>query len=185
MEDPLQFTTLNDFVFCPASIYYHGLYDGIENLLYTGHAQLRGKSAHKNIEENTWTQSDVICAQKVYSDRYGLIGKIDKYYPKTKHLVESKRQIKQIYDGYIFQLYAQYFAMTESGFEVSSLFLYSIVDHKKYPILLPEQNPDMLSKFEDLIDEIRAFDLSDFRPSNVEKCRNCIYSPACKWGCDS
>lgn len=185
MEEPLQFTALNDFIFCPASIFYHGLYDGVESLLYTGKAQLKGKSAHQNIEENTWSQSDVVCAQLVFSESYGLVGKIDKYYPKTKELVESKRQIKTIYDGYIFQLYAQYFAMKESGYEVLKLFLYSIVDHKKYPIDLPEDNPEMLSKFESLVDEIRSFSLSEFYPTNIEKCRNCIYAPACKWGCDS
>lgn len=182
MEEPLAFTALNDFIFCPASIYYHGLYDGVENLLYTGESQLKGKASHKNIEENTWTRSDVICALMVFTERYGLYGKIDKYYPKTYELVESKRQIKTIYDGYIFQLYAQFFAMRESGYAVEKLYLYSIVDHKKYPVLLPSEDLVMLGKFESLLDEMRSFSLASFKPLNCEKCCNCIYSPACKWG---
>lgn len=182
MEEPLAFTALNDFIFCPASIYYHGLYDGIENLLYTGESQLKGKASHKNIEENTWSQSDVLCALMVFTERYGLYGKIDKYYPKQRELVESKRQVKRVYDGYIFQLYAQYFAMQESGYEVDKLYLYSIVDHKKYPIELPTEDSQMLGKFESLLEEIHSFSLKDYKPPNSEKCRNCIYSPACKWG---
>lgn len=182
MEEPILFTVLNDFIFCPASIYYHGLYEGVENLLYTGTNQLKGKSAHKNIEDDTWSKSSVICAQTVYSERYNLLGKIDKYYPDSATLVESKRQIKHVYDGYIFQLYAQCFAMRDEGFRVSSLFLYSIVDHKKYPIDLPEKNLSMLGKFERILDEIRSFSLGSFVPTNLEKCLNCIYSPACKWG---
>jgi CRISPR-associated protein Cas4 len=182
MEDPIAFTTLNDFLFCPASIYYHRLYEGVENLLYTGEKQLKGAKAHEHIEENSWSQSNVICALMVYSDKYGLVGKIDKYYPEKACLVESKRQIKHIYDGYIFQLYAQYFAMKESGYNVERLYLYSIVDHKKYPIKLPKEDKEMLAKFESLINQIHSYDLGEFKPTNIEKCLNCIYSPMCKWG---
>ena len=182
MENPITFTMLNDFVFCPASIYFHGLYEDVMDLLYTGEKQLKGKAAHKKIDENNWTQSKVLCSIPVYSTKYNLMGKIDKYYPDTKELMETKRTIKTIYDGYIFQLYAQYFAMKESGFEVCKLALYSKTDNKKYKINLPEDDHAMLDKFEQNLCELRGFDFAFFEPTNVEKCMNCIYSNACPWG---
>lgn len=184
MEQPISFTTLNDFVFCPASIYFHNLYEGVNNLLYTGVKQIKGKAAHKNIDDDTWSKSDVICSISVYSHTYDLMGKIDKYYPKTKELVESKRTIKTVYDGYVFQLYAQYFAMQDSGYEVEKLTLYSITNNKKYPVKLPCDNKEMLKKFEGNLKAIRNFNLNDFKPTNVEKCQNCIYINACAWGAE-
>ena len=182
MEELIPFTMLNDFIFCPASIYFHKMYDGVENLLYTGEKQMTGKALHKKIDENTWTQSDVICSQTFETCEYGLYGKIDKYYPKTKTLVESKAKIVTIYDGYVFQLYAQYFAMKESGVEVEKLQLYSIKDNIKYPVLLPEKDKKMFSKFKKLIDSIHSFTIENFKQKNIEKCRNCIYANACAWG---
>lgn len=34
MENPINITMLNDFIFCPLSIYYHNLYDDMETSLY-------------------------------------------------------------------------------------------------------------------------------------------------------
>ena len=182
MEELIPFTMLNDFIFCPASIYFHKMYDGVENLLFTGEKQITGKALHKKIDDNTWTQSDVICSQSFESRKYGLYGKIDKYYPKKKTLVESKAKIVTIYDGYVFQLYAQYFAMKESGIGVENLELYSIKDNMKYPVLLPEEDKAMFSKFEKLIDALHNFTIEGFKQENLEKCKNCIYANACAWG---
>lgn len=182
MENPIPFTLLNDFIFCPVSIYYHGFYEGVESLLFTDEKQLRGKSLHENIDNNDWTQSNVLCSLFVYSEEYGLCGKIDKYYPEDKKLVESKALIKEIYDGYIFQLYALYFAMLESGFEIEVMFLYSIRDHKSYAVDLPCENALFLSKFVSLIEEVKSFDPEGFKQSNPQKCMNCIYSHICEWG---
>ena len=54
----------------------------------------------------------------MYCEKYRLLGKIDIYDGKKKILRERKRQIKQVYDGYIFQLYGQYFSLIEMGYEV-------------------------------------------------------------------
>lgn len=182
MEELIPFTMLNDFIFCPASIYFHKMYDGVENLLYTGQKQMTGKALHKKIDNDEWTQSDVICGRMFESIKYGLYGKIDKYYTKTKTLVESKAKITNIYDGYVFQLFAQCFACRESGLEVNRIELYSIEDNKKHPIKLPENDLVMFGKFESLIEDIRKFDISEFKQANISKCGNCIYSNACAWG---
>ena len=76
----------------------------------------------------------------VYSEKYGVIGKIDMYDENKKLLVERKKHVNKIYDGYVFQLYAQYFAMLEMGYTISSLEIRSLDDNKKYKIALPNQD---------------------------------------------
>lgn len=66
----------------------------------------------------------------VYSEKYGVIGKIDMYDENKKLLVERKKHVNKIYDGYVFQLYAQYFAMLEMGYTISSLEIRSLDDNK-------------------------------------------------------
>ena len=44
-------------------------------------------------------------ALDVYSDEYKIVGKIDLYDEISKTLIERKKFVKKIYDGYIFQLY--------------------------------------------------------------------------------
>ena len=43
MELYLKITYLNDFIFCPLSIYYHQLYGDLAERLYYNDAQLDGK----------------------------------------------------------------------------------------------------------------------------------------------
>ena len=87
--------------------------------------------------------------------------------------------IKEIYDGYIFQLYAQYYCMKEMGYEISKLELRSVDDNKKYNVKLPEEDLEMNTKFENTINEIRKFDLEGYQQTNTLKCGNCIYEDAC------
>lgn len=42
MENPISISMLNDFVFCPVSIYFHNLYQGVEKNLYQGKSQING-----------------------------------------------------------------------------------------------------------------------------------------------
>lgn len=54
-----------------------------------------------------------------------------------------------------------------------------IIDNKIYNIDIPENNVEMLTKFERIIKEIRSFSMSAFQQVNIQKCRRCIYEPAC------
>ena len=64
-------------------------------------------------------------AAKLIPDK--LMGKIDVYRADKKLLIERKYQLKQIFQGQIYQLWAQYFCLTEMGYEVTaSLFLMSL-----------------------------------------------------------
>ena len=104
------------------------------------------------------------------------------YDADRKVLMERKRTVKVIYDGYVFQVYAQYFALKEMGYEVNSIVIHSMTDNKNYPILLPEKDKNMLEKFESTIKSMHEFNLENFKQDNKEKCKNCIYEPACDRG---
>ena len=179
-ENPISISNLNDFIFCPMSIYFHMLYGETDNMQMQSHYQLNGKAVHDSIDNNRYSSAtDVLQGISVISEKYGVYGKIDLYYSSLGLLVERKRQIKQIYDGYLFQLYAQCFGLREQGYVVKKLQLYSYVDNKKYDVALPENNPEMLASFEQLLVEMRRFDMNVFIQSNQEKCSRCIYEPAC------
>lgn len=180
MEETILISYLNDFIYCPISIYFHKLYGGTEKILYQGEKQLEGIKAHKTIDENTYsTSKNILQGIEIYCEKYNIIGKIDMYNIKEKILTEKKNYISKIYDGYIFQLYAQYFSLKEMGYDVKEIRFYSIKDNKVYKIKLPEEDNLMFEKFEKLIKDIREFEIHSFKQKNVEKCRNCIYEPSC------
>ena len=117
---------------------------------------------------------------EIYVERYKLHGKIDVFDAKTGILTERKRNIKTIYDGYIFQVYAHYFGLQELGHVVKKIRLYDLKANRNYPIKLPEENPEMFLKFEQLVEAINQFRLdgSCFE-ANPHKCQNCIYAQLC------
>lgn len=47
-ENPIAISKLNEFIFCPASIYFHSLEEDENKLLYQDSFQLNGTDAHKN-----------------------------------------------------------------------------------------------------------------------------------------
>ena len=179
-ENPISISNLNDFIFCPISIYFHQLYGAIDDIQMQSTYQINGSAAHESIDKQRYSSSnDVLQGVSVISEEYGLIGKIDLFYADKGLLVERKRQIKTIFDGYIFQLYAQYFGLTEMGYRVTRLQLYSSVDNRKYDVPLPEDNEEMFLKFNKVIDDMHNFEMETFYQENRWKCCNCIYEPAC------
>ena len=131
MEDLILISNLNDFIFCPVSIYFHKLYGNQDNLTYQSQYQINGTKAHEKVDNKKYsTRKSVKMALDVYSDEYKIVGKIDLYDEISKTLIERKKFVKKIYDGYIFQLYAQYYAMTEMGYEINHLEVRSLDDNK-------------------------------------------------------
>ncbi len=180
MENTIKITWLNDFIFCPISIYYHNLYGNMEKQLYQSTDQINGKQAHETIDSSTYRSSQKsLCGIDVYCEEYNLSGKIDIYYPQSGKLVERKKHITTIYDGYIFQIYAQYFAMSEMGYEIKQLCFHSIDDNKTYYVSLPEDDKEMFNKFLSIIQSINSFSLNEFVQTNPQKCDRCIYEPLC------
>lgn len=180
MEYPIPASYLNDFVFCPASVYYHRFYDSFEKAAYQSSDQINGTNAHYTVDNHKYsTSKDIITSMDAYSEKYNLTCKVDVYYSDKQLIVERKKQIVQIYEGYIFQLYAQYFCLTEMGYNVRRLQLYSMDDNKKYNVELPTEDPGMYEKFCGTIDSIRNFDIEQFVQTNPQKCLRCIYEPIC------
>ncbi len=180
MDDLVLISELNDYIFCPVSIYFHKLYGDRDRMEYQSSDQINGTSAHETIDTKKYSTSSMILqALDVYSEKYRLIGKIDMYDVRKKLLRERKKKVKTIYAGYIYQVYAQYFAMTEMGYEIEAIEIYSMDDNKIYKIPLPYENQAVLREFEKVIQSIRSFDMTQFTQSNREKCKHCIYEPAC------
>lgn len=179
-EDLILITQLNDFIFCPASIYFHNLFYEKGNFIFQNTDQVNGRAAHQTIDQGTYsTRRNVISGLDVYCEKYGLVGKIDVLDKDKKLLVERKKKVKRIYDGYIFQLYAQYYALIEMGYEVESIRIHSIEENKNYEVPLPDDDKSMKDKFETIIKQMRTFNINDFVQDNIEKCKHCIYEPAC------
>ena len=149
-------------------------------MTYQSSDQLNGTAAHEAVDESKYTtRRSILMGTDVYCEKYNLIGKIDIYDQDRKILRERKKKIVQIFDGYVFQVYAQYFSLTEMGYEIDKIELYSMDDHKTYNIKLPVDNLEMLEKFENTIAEIHNFCLSSYKQTNQLKCKRCIYEPAC------
>ncbi len=180
MDDVISISNLNDFIFCPASIYFHKLYGSEDNLMYQSSYQINGSKAHEAVDNNSYsTRKNIITSLEVYSDKYRLYGKIDIYDADKKILIERKKHVTRIYDGYVFQLYAQYYAMLEMGYEIKGLEIRSLDDNRRYVVKLPDEDKLMKNKFECLVNTMRTFDLEAFEQTNIEKCRKCIYEDAC------
>jgi len=142
--------------------------------------QINGTHAHKAIEDGRYTsRKDVLQGIEVYCEKYDLVGKIDLFDVKKGLLTERKKKISHLYDGQIFQVYGQYFALKEMGYEVRTIRVYSMDDNKNYDITVPEDDPDMMSRFEDTIRDMHIFNPEDYVQSNPCKCSNCIYEPMC------
>lgn len=179
MEPYIQISKINDFIFCPKSIYFHGLYENFSEKTYHQSPQVKGKIKHESVDYQKYsTAKRYLQGLEVYSEKYNLAGKIDIYDKDAKALIERKNKITKIYDGYRYQLYAQYFCMVEMGYEVESLFFYSMSDNKKYEIDLPRG--EELIKFESVLEAIRNFDMlkNNFK-QNPAKCEKCIYAELC------
>lgn len=179
-EGIILISQLNDFIFCPISIYFHNLYGDGNTRLYQRKDQVNGSAAHFAVDSGNYTtKKAVLTGLDVYSEEYGLIGKIDIFDSDTGKLTERKKKIHRVYDGFIFQVYAQYVCLSEMGFKVKTINLYSMDDNKNYMVKLPSDNPEMWGKFCEIIKDIRNFDMCSFVQGNVEKCKGCIYEPIC------
>lgn len=180
MENAITLSNLNDFIFCPLSIYYHNVYGNQERIIFQSQKQLDGTNVHKSVDSaNYSSDKNVLQGIDVYCEKYGIVGKTDCFDLTKGLLIERKKKVAKIYDGYVFQVYAQYYALTEMGYEVKKIIIHSYDDNKNYDIPLPNENEYMKVHFEDLIAEIRNFDPINYVPSNISKCMNCIYSDLC------
>jgi len=181
MEENIKISNLNDFIFCPRSIYFHNLYIQHDESIYKTIYQTKGTNSHKNIDAKKYSsKTDILTSVDIYNEELGIIGKID-IFDKTKGiLTERKNKIKRLYDGYIFQLHAQYFCLIEMGFKVNEIRFHSLSDNKIYKIKLPSENEK--NELKELIKKIKHFDIEDPNfTQNRKKCKMCIYKELCDY----
>lgn len=178
MEDYIPISVLNDFIFCPYSIYLHNVYVESDEGIYQATPQTRGRIAHESTDNKTYsTSKDNITALTVYSEYFGLVGKIDLYRKAQKLLVEKKFKLKKIYRGQLYQLWAQYFCMKEMGYEVENLAFYEISTNKMIPISMPGAQEK--SELQEYIKRFLAFSPEVSIDINPIKCSHCIYCNLC------
>ncbi|MDR2639788.1 MAG: type V CRISPR-associated protein Cas4 [Candidatus Peribacteria bacterium] len=71
MESYIKLSTLNDFIFCPKSIFYHNLYEQYNDELYQEEAQKAGKLIHEAIDNKRYsTKKEILQGLDVYSEEY-------------------------------------------------------------------------------------------------------------------
>jgi CRISPR-associated protein Cas4 len=151
--------------------------------MYHAKPQVEGKAVHEAIDSGSYsTSQNVLSGIDLYSDKYGLQGKIDIFFIDSGLLLERKNKIVRIYDGYVFQVYAHYFALEELGYRVKEIKIHDRTHNKPYPIPLPTEDSIMFQKFEVTVQSLKDYNLNDssFTP-NLEKCKNCIYSHLCDY----
>lgn len=69
-ENPVSISNLNDFIFCPASIYFH-LIDEEENILMQTSDQLNGSFSHSKSDLAVYSSKKTILqGVSVYSEKY-------------------------------------------------------------------------------------------------------------------
>jgi CRISPR-associated protein Cas4 len=178
MENYISISQLNDFVFCPYSIYLHNIYRNADENLYHATPQTQGKASHTVIDEQKYSsRKNEISGISVYSDEFGIAGKIDIYKISEKHLIERKHKLEKIYLGQIYQLWGQYFCMKEMGYEIESLSFYAISTNKSFPVEIPtEEDRQQFLKF---IDDFKKFNPENAIETNENNCRHCIYNNLC------
>ena len=67
-------TWLNDFIFCPASIYFHNLYGTVSSVSFQDVSQINGSDAHRRLDSGKYsTRKTLLSGISVYSEKYNLI----------------------------------------------------------------------------------------------------------------
>ncbi|MDP3988888.1 MAG: type V CRISPR-associated protein Cas4 [bacterium] len=157
MEQYIQISKLNDFLYSPQSLYLHSVYESFGDVVYKEEPQLLGQKVHEAIEDGRYSsEKRYLLGLSVYSEKYNLGGKIDIYDQKTRTLIERKARIKTIYDGHRYQLWAQRFCLEEMGYHVDAMVVRSVLDNKKYTIRPPV--PFEVREFEYVLKKIREYD---------------------------
>ena len=179
MEPYLTITQINDFIFCPYSLYFSGIFRStVSDSVYHETPQRIGQSVHQRIDRQTYSsRKSILAGTTVYCSKYNLLGKIDIFDITTGVLTERKYSVTAIYDGFCYQLYAQLFALTEMGYHVKALRIHAIKDNRIHKVPMP--STDDIDCFEHTLECIRNFSTDRTIAPNPNKCRRCVYRALC------
>ena len=178
MESYILLSELNDFIFCPRSIYFHHIFGRYDTSLYHQTPQIAWNIAHTTIDKATYsTKKRILQGTAVYSEEYGIAGKIDTFDIESGILTERKKKVERVYYGYKLQLYGQHICLHEMGYIVRETRIHSLDDNKNY--LVPYPSVKELQHFREILDQFRTFRLAGGFIPNREKCQKCIYNTLC------
>ena len=69
MENYIPISKINDFLFCPKSLYLHSIYESFSEKIVHSKYQVEGRFKHKSIEEKSYsTAKRFIVGKEVYYD---------------------------------------------------------------------------------------------------------------------
>ena len=95
MEEYIQISKINDFLYSPKSLYLHSVYESFDQDIYHEEPQKVGKLNHENIDQGKYsTAKKFLQGIPVYSEKYNIGGKIDIYDCEKKALIERKTKVK-------------------------------------------------------------------------------------------
>jgi CRISPR-associated protein Cas4 len=175
MDSAIPISAINDFLYCPRSLYLHSIYSTFQTNTFHDTPQVLGGIAHENIEKGKYTTSaHILQGLSVYSLRLGIKGKIDLYDSQKNWLIERKYRVKQIYLGFKYQLYAQIYCLEEAEMPVKQLFIQSLSDNRRYEIPLPSSDEE--KDFEKTIEKMKSFTPLELQNHACSHCQNNIYS---------
>jgi CRISPR-associated protein Cas4 len=130
---------------------------------------------HDAIDKKQYsTRKAILQGKSIYCEELGIAGKLDTFDTTSGELVERKALIKDIYEGYKMQLYAEYYCLKEMGYKPTKLAFYSMTDNRKYSLPIPKL-PDK-KRLAQILDEMRSFTLDDLRKHCCPHCKNSIYN---------
>lgn len=156
------------------SLYLHSIYENFDEKTYHQTPQVVGKLNHQPIDQGVYsTSKKYLQGIPVFSERYNIAGKIDVYDQNTKTLIERKTKIKKIYQGHIYQMYAQFFCLEEMGYPIKKMLIHSLQDNKRYEVPLPEHEDR--KKFEETLNQIKTFRMDSYANHRCARCRDSIY----------
>lgn len=178
-EDFILLSTLNDFIFCPYSIYLHNIYMETDEGLYHATPQTQGRIAHDAVDnKRSSTRRSDIMSLPVSCEELGIMGKIDIYKGAEHHLIERKYQLKHIFRGQLYQLWGECFCLREMGYEVNKVSFYEISTNTMMPQQLPGENE--WNELKTFVNQFKSFDPTSPIETNPNKCLHCIYCPLCE-----
>ena len=72
MADYISISTLNDFIFCPYSIYLHNVYMETDETMYHATPQTKGKIAHEPIDSKKGSNRSNDIETEIFSTNFDL-----------------------------------------------------------------------------------------------------------------
>jgi CRISPR-associated protein Cas4 len=175
MEPLIAISTINDFLFCPRSLYMHLAAGDISPASYQDTPQTNGNAAHATTDEKRYSNhASVLQSMDIYCESLGIQGKLDVFDTETGALTERKARLKQIHEGYLMQLYAEYYCLRDMGYHPKKLAFYSIEDNKRYPVKLPTKENKL--RLEEIITEMQNYTTAKLLKHRCAHCNDNIYA---------